>query len=127
MMRPSMHTAVRLRLDPDAIVARYHRGLAYTRIGALNALTDLTRVIELDADPDGLYRLQALQQRGLVYVRQGELDRAIADFDTLDRDPQAFGVVYERANARFRLQAYERAIRDYARSCSKIPSTSRPF
>jgi len=104
-----------LALDPDNIVARYHRGLAYTRIGGLSsALTDLTRVIELDADPAGLYRLQALQQRGLVYARQGQLDRAIADFDVLlDRDPQAFEVAYERANARFRLQSYEQAIDDY--------------
>lgn len=118
-----------LALDPDAIVARYHRGLAYTRIGALsNALTDLTRVIELDADPDGLYRLQALQQRGLVYVRQGELDRAIADFDALlDRDPQAFGVVYERANARFRLQAYEQAIRDYTQVLQQDPEHVEAF
>lgn len=121
-----------LALDPDAIVARYHRGFAYTRIGALgNALTDLTRVIELDADPAGLYRLQALQQRGLVYVRQGEFDRAIADFDAFlenaGRNQAVLGVVYERANTRFRLQAYEQAIADYTQVLQQDPEHVEAF
>jgi tetratricopeptide (TPR) repeat protein len=109
-----------LKHSPDYVVAYYNRGSAYHHIGALDsAITDFARVLELDPEQVAAYR-----QRGLIYARKGNYERAIQDYDAAlallseGRDEHAKSstlgaIVYDRANAHFRLRSYEQALADY--------------
>jgi tetratricopeptide (TPR) repeat protein len=114
--------------SPDYIAAYYNRGSAYAHIGALDgAIADFTRVLELDPTQAPAYR-----QRGLIYTRKGDYGRAIEDYDAAlalmsergaahAESGTADAVVYDRAQAYFRLGSYEQALADYATVLDHAP------
>lgn len=117
-----------LTQSSDYVAAYYNRGSAYTHIGALDAaVADFTEVLKLDPA-----QAQAHRQRGLIYARKGNYELAIQDYDAalalLRADdvariePRAVGaIVYDRANAYFRLGSYEQALADYSETLQHMP------
>jgi tetratricopeptide (TPR) repeat protein len=117
-----------LAQSPDYIAAYYNRGSAYNRMGALSgAIADFTRVLELDPAQVPAYR-----QRGLLHARKSNYEQAIQDYDTALKllsdaepttaEPGTLGaIIYDRANAYFRLGSYEQALADYTTTLEHTP------
>jgi tetratricopeptide (TPR) repeat protein len=117
-----------LEENPDYIAAYYNRGSAYIHVGALDsAIADFTQVLQLDPS-----QLQAYRQRALIYARKGDYERAVRDYNAAlaalenrgaaQSDPDTVNAVtYDRANAHFRLGAYEQALADYSVNVAHAP------
>jgi tetratricopeptide (TPR) repeat protein len=71
------------------------------------------------ADANGFY------QRGNSYEKQGDLDRAIADYDEAIRlDPKHANAFYNRGNAYTRKGDFDRAIADFSEAIRLNPKDS---
>lgn len=100
-----------IKINQNDAVAYFRRGTALAETANLDrALSDFTRFIDLEAknQADAANLLApakggAFDSRGLVHLRLGSLDRAIADFDAaLKLNPKLAGSLYGRGLAKIR-------------------------
>ena len=83
-------------LQPAYAAAWNNRSVAHAIVGRLDAaLADCNESLRLKSQP------AVLDTRGLVYLKMGEIDKAIADYDAaLNGDPKLAGSLYGRGLAK---------------------------
>lgn len=104
---------------PIVVLAYLHRGMAYQRLGQPEeAIADLTWVALIEpeeVDPDGLQqaKVTAYQNRGVMYLEDGDWERAKSDFEqAIDWDPEQASSYANRALAWARLGDFEQVLSD---------------
>jgi tetratricopeptide (TPR) repeat protein len=87
-----------IRLTPANAAAWSGRCWSRAIIGQLDpALADCNEALRLESSPG------TLERRALVYLKSGQLDKAIADYDAaLKTNPRLAGALYGRGLARLR-------------------------
>ncbi len=98
-----------------------HRGTAFYRVGRLSeALTDMHAALDLAGDDRE--RSAIFTNRGLVYKEQGELDRALQDFDqALKLYPQNAAAFHDRGLVYDLRGEHGKAVGDYSQAVAIDP------
>ena len=112
-----------LALDPACLGAYRTRAAAHAATAAPElALTDLTRIIELEADDEALYL------RGVLHARRRDYASAIADFNrALALNRYHVPALLQRGHAHRREGHYAEAIRDYGEVLRHHPSNAPAY
>ena len=110
---------------PDEIYKSYaNRGLAYSSLEEWkNAITDFTRVIEVDPKYDWGYI-----DRGVAYQHTGQWERSVDDFTrAIDINPAAFDAYAGRSVSYGVLGQPEKAIADFSKTIKMNPGYSKGY
>ena len=113
----------RNKMRPHAFI---NRAASRVLLGDVNgAIADYTSVLGVTADKDKEFRKGALNNRGELYRRKGDLDHAIADFDTAIKIDSGFvNALLNRGGSYLQKGEYEPAIGDYSKIIALNPRTA---
>jgi tetratricopeptide (TPR) repeat protein len=113
-----------IRLDPNAILAHYHRAnLAYGKGQYDRALADYNVVIDSDPTFDWAYHV-----RGWIYYRKKDYDKALADYEKAIKLVPTESVFYrDRGNIALARKDYDKALANYDRSIQLEPTYVVPW
>jgi serine/threonine protein kinase/tetratricopeptide (TPR) repeat protein len=127
-LKPNPFYDVAIFLDPELAQAYYNRASQRSSIDPQGAISDFTKVIELNPKP-GLFRwvtpALALKDRAELYSRTGNNEQAIMDVTkAISLEPED-SVLYEnRAYYYEKLHQYQKARDDYTRAIANNASSS---
>ena len=125
--RAAMSFSEAVRLQPDAVEARYYRGMArFALKNMLGALEDFDRAVEKMPAGPGLERIY--QMRGVTHYVMGNHEKALADFDKAIAINPDFANSYQgRGNVFADRGENEKALSDYNRSIQLNPALTSAY
>ncbi len=92
------------------------------------ALTLYTRVIDSkELDPGDNLLVYTYNNRGIIYLQRGELDKAITDFDAALQGGPDYLVYYNRGRAWSQKGDYDRAIADLNQAIELYPNFVKAY
>ena len=103
------HYTAAIELNPENVRAYNNRGIAYRRIGNLDAaIADYSRAIYLNPE-----NARAYNNRGVAYRHRGDFDAAIVDYSrAIELNPKNAGAYCNRGEAWLHLKEWEKAKAD---------------
>lgn len=117
-----------LEIQPSSLRAREARSAVYLAQGLVEkAIKEYTSVIDEHLGGE-FASLEALQGRGLAYLRSEQYDKALEDFSLLLKESHYTTDVYNyRGATYFCMHNYEEAIEDYSSSIKANPQNVAAF
>ncbi len=126
--RAALDYSLFLLLNPTAAPAYYARGFSYFQMGDFaRAQDDLTRALRYTA-PNPEFTARVYNLRALTYLRQEDVEAALADLQAgIDAAPDFPAPYLTRADLLAALGRYEEALADYDRVIALDDAAARAF